>query len=224
MLIQFIAWISLLCVGVFGATSYVGHLKTLNNFVNALVVVCLIAMFWTSFTSTDTAVMNMTFKLTPLILIFWIILMTQGKRLNDAFRQRMVLLKGNMELIDSLRAQTERAVTAIDMKNRLLASAAHDIRHPVLALDVYASMLRAEPEMAGVLTEKIELATKSVIDMFDSLFDLSRLDSGQLKITNSTIDVATLMRELEVQYRPAAQKKHLQLRIRSGDYKIHVDP
>jgi signal transduction histidine kinase len=85
-------------------------------------------------------------------------------------------------------------------------------------------MLRTEPGMAGVLTEKIELATKSVIDMFDSLFDLSRLDSGQLKINNSTIDVATLMRELEVQYKPAAQKKHLQLRIRSGDCKIHVDP
>jgi signal transduction histidine kinase len=75
-----------------------------------------------------------------------------------------------------------------------------------------------------VLTEKIELATKSVIEMFDSLFDLSRLDSGQLKINNSIVDVASLMQELELQYKPAALRKQLELRIHSGDFTINTDP
>lgn len=224
LLVQFIAWISLACVGVFGATGYVGHLKTLKNFINALVVVCLLGMFWASYSASDSLATNMTLKLTPLILVFWVMLLVQGKRLNDAFCQRMVLRKGNTELIDSLKAQTERAINAIDMKNRLLASAAHDIRQPVLALDLYANMLRSDPEMAPLLTPKITVATRSVIEMFDSLFDLSRLETGQIQIDKSTIDVATFMDELLLQYQPAAQLKGLSIRMRTCQAQIVSDP
>jgi signal transduction histidine kinase len=224
MLIQFIVWISLVCVGVFGATGYVGHLKTLRNFINALFVVSLLGMFWASYTAVETETTNMTFKLIPLILIFWMMLLIQGKRLTEAFCQRMVLRKGNKELIASLKAQTERAVNAIDMKNRLLASAAHDIRQPVLALDLYANMLRSDPDMAPLLTPKITVATRSVIEMFDSLFDLSRLETGQIQIDKSSIDVTTFMDELFLQYQPAAQLKGLELRIHSCQASIVSDP
>ena len=223
-LIQFIVWVSLVCVGVFGATSYVSHLKTLKRFINTLVVVCLVAMFWTSYISSDPLVRNMTLKLTPLVLVFWMILITKGKLLNEAFCQRVVLLKGNMELIDSLKAQTERAVKAIDMKNRLLASAAHDIRQPVLALDLYANLLRSDPRMAPTLTPKITVATRSVVEMFDSLFDLSRLETGQIQIHKSNIDVASFMDELFLQYQPAAQLKGLELRLRTCQTHIYSDP
>jgi signal transduction histidine kinase len=59
--------------------------------------------------------------------------------------------------------------------------------------------------------------------MFDSLFDLSRLDSGQLKIKNNSFDAVTLMHNLEVQYKPTAQSKQLELRIRCCDIKIYTD-
>lgn len=221
---QFIGWSILASIGVFSMTGYASHLKTMKQFINILVIVIVSGIAWHYFTNGDIATIYMTHWLLPFLLLLWTLLVITGARLNKLHLQGLELIKGNLDLIASLQDQTTRANQAVETKNRFLASAAHDIRQPVLALDVYASMLRAEPEMAGVLTEKIELATKSVIDMFDSLFDISRLDSGQIKINNSTVDVATLMRELEVQYRPAAQKKHLQLRIRSGDYKIHVDP
>lgn len=224
LLIQFIVWISLACVGVFGATGYIGHLKTLKSFVNSLLVVCLSGMFWASLTVKEGSVVEMTFKLTPLVLVLWMMLMVQGKRLNDAFCQRMVLRKGNMELIDSLKAQTERAVNAIDMKNRFLASAAHDIRQPVLALDLYANMLRSDPEMAPLLTPKITVATRSVIEMFDSLFDLSRLETGRIQIDKSMLDIATLMNELFLQYQPAAELKGLVLRLHACEGQIYSDP
>ena len=224
MLIQFIVWVSLVFVGVFGATGYIGHFKTLKNFINSLFTVSLLGMFWVSYTATDSSSMDMTLKLTPLVLILWAMLIVQGKRLTEAFYQRMVLRKGNRELIDSLKAQTERAVNAIDMKNRLLASAAHDIRQPVLALDLYANMLRSDPELASTLTPKITVATRSVIEMFDSLFDLSRLETGQIQISKSDIDIATFMDELFLQYQPAAQLKGLVLRLHTCQAKIYSDP
>ena len=220
---QLVCFVVLASIGVFSATGYAAHYKTMKLFINTLMFTLLIGMIWVYFTNTIAAVESMVYMIFPLQIIFWKLLFLISIRLNKSHLQGLKLRKGNDDLILSLTEQTRRANQAVETKNRFLASAAHDIRQPVLALDVYASMLRSEPEMAGVLTEKIELATKSVIEMFDSLFDLSRLDAGQLKIVNSTIDVETLMRELELQYKPAAHNKQLKLRMRSCHVKINTD-
>ena len=220
---QLVCFVVLASIGVFSATGYATHYKTMKLFINAMMFTLLIGMSWVYFTNTLAAKESMIYMIFPLQIVFWKLLFLIGIRLNKSHLQGLKLRKGNQDLIISLQDQTNRANQAVETKNRFLASAAHDIRQPVLALDVYASMLRAEPELAGVLTEKIEVATKSVIDMFDSLFDLSRLDAGQLKISNRDIDVLALMRELELQYKPAAHNKRLELRMRSGNFKIHTD-
>ena len=220
---QFIVWSVLASIGVFSMTGYSSHLKTMNQFIHTMVIVMLGGVAWHYFANEDGATKYVTHWLLPFLLLMWVLLEITGKRLNKVHLQRLELIKGNQDLISSLQDQTSRANQAVETKNRFLASAAHDIRQPVLALDVYASMLRAEPEMAGVLTEKIEMATKSVIEMFDSLFDLSRLDAGQLKISNSTLDVMALMRELELQYKPASSIKKLELRMRSCHVNIYTD-
>jgi signal transduction histidine kinase len=221
---QFICWISLACIGMFATIGYASHLRTFKLVINTLMLASIASMAYNDWTAAAAATTSMTLMLLPLILLLWMLFILLGMRLNKAHTQKQIRLKGHFDLINTLKEQTFRANKAVETKNRFLASAAHDIRQPVLALDVYASMLRAEPSMAGVLTEKIELATKSVIEMFDSLFDLSRLDAGQLKVSNSDIDVLTLMLELELQYKPAAHNKHLKLRMRSGRFKTHTDP
>jgi signal transduction histidine kinase len=221
---QFICWTTLASIGSFGIFGYAPNLKIAKQFVNSMTAVMVAGIAWHYFLNNDDATKAMTYSILPLLILFWFLLILTGTRLNKSHLQGLELRKGNLDLIESLQEQTSRANQAVETKNRFLASAAHDIRQPVLALDVYASMLRAEPEMAGVLTEKIELATKSVIEMFDSLFDLSRLDAGQLKISNSAIDVLALMQELELQHTPAAHKKRLELRMRSGHFTIHTDP
>jgi signal transduction histidine kinase len=133
------------------------------------------------------------------------------------------MLKGNEKLIDSLKTETNRANQAVEIKNRLLASAAHDIRQPVMALEMYAAMLKSEPELVDSLTDKVCLATKSVIDMFDSLFDLSRIESGQVNVNKTMIHVPELLHELDVQYLPAAQAKKLELRFRAKPLDIYTD-
>ena len=220
---QFICWTTLASIGSFGLFGYAPNLKIAKQFVTSMTLVMVSGIAWHYFSNNDDVTEAMTYSILPLLILFWFLLILTGRRLNKSHMQSLVLQKGNLDLIASLTDQTNRANQAVETKNRFLASAAHDIRQPVLALDVYASMLRSEPEMAGVLTEKIELATKSVIEMFDSLFDLSRLDAGQLKISNSDIDVLALMRELELQYKPAAHNKRLELRMRSGNFKIHTD-
>lgn len=220
---QFVCWVTLASIGVFSATGYAAHLKTMKQFINTMLIVMLCGMAWRYVVSADAAVESMIYSILPLEVIFWVLLMLTGSRLNEAHIQRLDLIKGNLELINSLKEQTLRANQAVETKNRFLASAAHDIRQPVLALGLYASLLKNEPGMATDLTDKIGSATKSVIDMFDSLFDLARLESGQLNINSRTIDVPGLLRELELQYKPAADAKHLKLRLRTRQLEIQTD-
>lgn len=220
---QQVCFVTLASIGVFSATGYAPHIKTMKQFINTMMVSLLCAMLWHYVTNKEAAEASMMYAIFGLELIFWKLLMLIGSRLHKSHLERLDLLRGNYELINSLKEETLRANQAVATKNRFLASAAHDIRQPVLALDMYADMLRTEPEMAEEITVKIEAATKSVINMFDSLFDLSRLEAGQLNIKTSHIDVNDLMDELELQYEPVAQVKHLELRLHSGNFKIRTD-
>ncbi len=218
-----VCFVILASIGVFSATGYAPHFKILKQFISTLMISLLAALAWRYFSDKAAAETSMIYAIFPLQLIFWRLLMMIGNRLNKAHLAHLELLKGNYDLIDSLKEQTLRANQAVETKNRFLASAAHDIRQPVLALDLYASMLKNEPSMVADLTDKIGSATKSVIDMFDSLFDLARLESGQLNINHSTIDVPGLLRELELQYKPAADTKNLELRLRTKQLEIQTD-
>jgi signal transduction histidine kinase len=60
--------------------------------------------------------------------------------------------------------------------------------------------------------------------MFDSLFDLSRLETGQIQVSKSDINIATFMDELFLQYQPAAQLKGLVLRLHTCQAQINSDP
>jgi signal transduction histidine kinase len=121
-------------------------------------------------------------------------------------------------LIDSLTRQTQAALDAVEIKNRFLASAAHDIRQPVHALGLYADWLGSEPELVHELAPKIVNATKAVNQLFDSLFDLARLDSGKIRLNIEPVDVGKLLRDLDLQYRPLCEAKGLRFRmhVRSG--------
>ena len=95
-------------------------------------------------------------------------------------RKNFELQFRNNQLIESLTRQTQAALDAVEIKNRFLASAAHDIRQPVHALSLYADWLGSEPELVHEIAPKIVESTKAVNALFDSLFDLVRLDSGKV--------------------------------------------
>ena len=135
------------------------------------------------------------------------------RRIHETARNSFELLYHNHILINSLTQQRQAAVAAVAMKNRFLASAAHDMRQPVLALSLYADWLRNEPELVLELAPKIVRATHAVNALFDSMFDLARIDSGQVRLHIEQVDVSELLHDLELQYRPVAESKGLEFRV-----------
>jgi signal transduction histidine kinase len=149
-----------------------------------------------------------------MVALFVLLLNRVGDRMNRTFIKSLKLQHRNKRLIHSLTQQREAALSAVATKNRLLASAAHDMRQPVLALDIYADWLMSEPSASKELSPKISAATKAVIALFDSLFDMAKLAEGQISVNVSRINIKTLMDDLSVQYLPIAQAKQLDLRMR----------
>jgi signal transduction histidine kinase len=104
----------------------------------------------------------------------------------------------------------------VEIKNRFLASATHDIRQPVHALQLYADWLKSEPELVGEIAPKIVESTKAVNTLFDSLFDLVRLDSGHIRLKIEEVSLDGLLDDLALQYQPLAQAKGLSFKVHRG--------
>jgi hypothetical protein len=67
-------------------------------------------------------------------------------------------------------------------------------------------------------------STKAVNALFDSLFDLVRLDSGKIRLNIEPVDLPKLLHDLELQYRPLAKAKGLQFRLHVVPGTVMSDP
>ena len=221
---QFICWLAMAGMAMFSINSLSSHLATMRAYVNALAATALGTMLWRVGVELRFGGPAYHYWVMALLVVFWLALLQAGRRLHMTHRSNFELQYRNDRLIQTLRRQTQAALDAVEIKNRFLASAAHDIRQPVHALGLYADWLRSEPELVHEIAPKIVESTKAVNALFDSLFDLARLDSGKIRLRIEPVDLPKLLRDLELQYRPLAQAKGLALRMHLAPGTAVSDP
>jgi signal transduction histidine kinase len=210
---QFICWLVISGLAMFAINSLSMNLPTLRQYLDALTMTCLAVIFWRIGVELQFRGPGAQYWLCLLAVIFWQVLRQAGFRLHITHRRNYELQYRNRQLIASLTRQTQAALEAVEIKNRFLASAAHDIRQPVHALGLYADWLGSEPELVHDIAPKIVESTKAVNALFDSLFDLVRLDSGKIRLNIEPIDLGQLLYDLELQYRPVAEAKGLRFEM-----------
>ncbi|MCZ8258078.1 MAG: HAMP domain-containing sensor histidine kinase, partial [Polaromonas sp.] len=165
-----------------------------------------------------------TYGMVGLVLIYWSVILVSGKRFHEVQRVNLELQFDNSQLIKSLTETSRAALEAVEIKNRFVASAAHDLRQPVHALGLYADWLATEPEFVEQIAPKIVRSTKAVNDLFNSLFDLAGLETDPLRVHLQDIDLAGLVQDLEAQYAPFARERNLRLRTRAASWRVTSDP
>jgi signal transduction histidine kinase len=221
---QFICWLMMAGLAMFSVNSLSSHLRTLRAYLDTLAFTALAVMLWRTGIELHFHGPYYHYWVMALLVIFWFVLRQAGLRLHLTHRRNYELQYRNTQLIESLTRQTQAALEAVEIKNRFLASAAHDIRQPVHALGLYADWLGSEPELVHEIAPKIVESTKAVNALFDSLFDLVRLDSGKIKLNIEAVDLRRLLHDLELQYRPLAQAKGLQFRVHVAPGTVVSDP
>lgn len=217
------SWMLLLGGGMMVSTWMSAHLGITRVFLRTLILTLIASSILQVVLRGELLASGLHFSALGMLLVYWGFMHRHVQRLHETHQASVDLGYQNERLIQSLREQTRAAQEAARFKDRFLASAAHDLKQPVNALSIYAEWLSAEPKLVDELAPRIAQAAQAVNGLFDSLFDLARLDAGRLDADLRPVDVRRLLRDLEVQYHPTALQKGLRLRVRAIDATLSSD-
>jgi two-component system sensor histidine kinase RpfC len=122
-------------------------------------------------------------------------------------------------LIRKLSLATQAAEEASQAKSLFLASVSHELRTPLTAIVGMTGLLRASPLGAEQrdMVETVDVATRSLQSLINSLLDLSRIEAGRMPVSNEGIDLIALLVD-------ARRLVESQVRERGLSFDIHVTP
>jgi len=148
------------------------------------------------------------------------------ERANESLERRVQerteeLTRLNTEL-GRAKAEAEQANIS---KTRFLAAASHDILQPLNAARLYVTSL-VERQRSGddaQLVGNIDASLDAVEEILGALLDISRLDAGAMRPEIVAFRIDELLRQLEVEFKPLAQEKGLQLDFVSCSLAVKSD-
>nr|WP_208408157.1 PAS domain-containing hybrid sensor histidine kinase/response regulator [Variibacter gotjawalensis] len=110
-------------------------------------------------------------------------------------------------------------------KTRFLAAASHDILQPLNAARLYVTSLkeRSHDGEDGRLAQNADASLEAVEEILGTLLDISRLDAGAMKPDITTFAIGDLLRQLELEFAPAAKEKGLTIHVVPSSLAISSD-
>jgi len=131
--------------------------------------------------------------------------------------------KQTEQALKEARREAEHANLA---KSRFLATASHDLRQPLQTLSLLSGALRRmnkDDEYGEILREQ-ELAVDAMSRLLNALLDISKLESGAIKLELTDFDMDALFEQLRRDFGALASDKGLQLAIDKPHVCVHSDP
>lgn len=129
-------------------------------------------------------------------------------------------------LIEARHLHIRQLEAANRTKDRLLRVASQDLGEPVAAIAGLARLLRGEGAEAlaerEALLDCLEGAAQSVVELLESLLDLSLLESGGLKLDKEGIDAVALARDMVMLYSGEAARKDIALQAVTAEQPVTV--
>lgn len=163
-------------------------------------------------------------------LVAWYFACLFNSQLYRAFCRDLKLQFHNFQLINDLRQETTQlalekksALAANETIKRFFSSAAHDIRQPVYALNMYAAFLKDAPENAADLIPKITSSCRGINALFESLFEYEKIKSNQVIVAVEKIDLTSFVNDMVSVFKPLATSKKLFFRVKPLTGHLLVD-
>ena len=148
---------------------------------------------------------------------------------NEALRQHEIDTRTIIEQKEKLEIQSvelEKALKAAESssnaKTAFLNNMSHDIRTPMNAILGYADIAyrhKAEEETVGDSLLKIKTSGKHLLNLINDVLEMSRIESGKLRLINSPIDIRELIDGVEKMSLVLAIPKSIDFQTNIGEIK-----
>jgi signal transduction histidine kinase len=148
------------------------------------------------------------------------------KRINETLEQRVTTRTGELVRVNEELAQAQKIAEEANLgKTRFLAAAGHDILQPLNAARLYCSSL-IEKAGAGEPSEaarNIESSLESVETILGMVLDISRLDTGALKPSETVFRLDELLQQIATDFQPMAEAKRLHMTMVPSSLMVRTD-
>ncbi|ARN75132.1 hybrid sensor histidine kinase/response regulator [Oceanicoccus sagamiensis] len=160
------------------------------------------------------------------LLLFNLFLFSMMNRHHKSFRETTLLQTEYAKLMTKLQREKEKSDKANINKSTFLASASHDLRQPVHAMNLFIEMLQKQslPADITLLISRIASSANNLQSLFNSLLDISRLDAGTVDINKKTMDLRSAVDELITLHLPEIEDKGLSISNAINERYIYSDP
>ena len=164
----------------------------------------------------------------PLGIFFGASIYRDAMAANRFFVEQVQLEARSQQLITQLQEARQHAEVALQEKNLFLSTASHDLRQPMHAMSMLVEAIaqRNRDTAVAPLLADLKTGMGSMNMMFNSLLDLSKLESGAIPQRASRVMLTALISDIVTLFREQARARGLTLRMRvpASDAAAWADP
>ncbi len=111
-------------------------------------------------------------------------------------------------------------------RREFVSNVSHELRTPIASIRAMVETLQRgameDRQVAGDFMERINRDIVRMNDIVSELLELSLLESGQMKLDVSSIDLIPFLEEIKQEYQVEAEAKKIRLRVEEDSHRLRV--
>lgn len=157
-------------------------------------------------------------------LVNFYLALKMGFFFSKSWEKSMALRFKNEKLFDQLVQEKNVSVAANIAKSEFIATASHDLRQPMQAINIFVELLNLNnlKEVEKSIFQKMRSSITVLNKMFNTLLDISKLDS-KMDTAYATFELDAMLDDLIPSFQQLAAEKKLDLRFDHEHFMIHGD-
>ena len=147
-------------------------------------------------------------------------LLIEGNDYQPSFATTTAIdISGQKEKEEELIQAKEKAEESDHLKSVFLANLSHEIRTPMNGILGFMEVLN-NPELPEVeqqeYMESVKESGQRLLETFDNLMEISKIETGEIKLRNEEIEINTLMEQLFASYKNKVKDKEIEFNIQKA--------
>ena len=119
-----------------------------------------------------------------------------------------------MELSDNVQNAISEQVKSQKLKTELISNVSHDLKTPLTCIKNYIALLdddKLNNEDRKHYVEQLKLYANRLKRLIEDLFEISKVDSGNIQLNYQALDIVSLLEQVMVENEDLLETKHIEI-------------